>query len=120
MRAGLPQPSPAFPSRKGDWMRHPRALGLPVGIVCSMALACAGTKPRQGNGTADDGGIIGSEGGGITPIDRGAPTMPRACGNGERTADEACDDSNKTDGDGCSADCKVVEPGFSCVPAGMP
>src|SRR4051794_8335561 len=103
-------------------MRYPRALGLALVIGCSVALACAGTKPRQGNGTADDGGIIviGNDGGGITPIDRGAPTMPRACGNGERTADEACDDNNKVDGDGCSADCKIVEPGFSCVPAGKP
>ncbi len=28
--------------------------------------------------------------------------------------DEACDDGNTAAGDGCSATCKQVEPGFSC------
>ena len=28
--------------------------------------------------------------------------------------DEACDDGNNLDGDGCSADCKTVEPGYRC------
>src|ERR687884_243170 len=36
------------------------------------------------------------------------------CGDGKVVGDEACDDGNKTAGDGCSADCKQVEPGHSC------
>ena len=103
-------------------MRHPRALGLAFVVGSAIVAACAGTKPHQGpidNNNPDGGGGRGGDGG-ITPIDRGQPTMPRACGNGERTADEACDDGNKVDGDGCSADCKVVEPVFSCVPPGIP
>ena len=36
------------------------------------------------------------------------------CGNGLLTSDEACDDGNKVSGDGCSADCKTVEPGWQC------
>ncbi|MCK9522939.1 MAG: DUF4215 domain-containing protein [Proteobacteria bacterium] len=42
------------------------------------------------------------------------------CGDGLLDEDEACDDGNNADGDGCSADCKVVEEGYSCVPPGMP
>jgi fibro-slime domain-containing protein len=42
------------------------------------------------------------------------------CGNGELTDDEACDDGNSVDGDGCSADCLAVDPGYSCSPPGVP
>jgi fibro-slime domain-containing protein len=48
--------------------------------------------------------------------DRASPP----CGDGERAKSEACDDGNKRDGDGCSADCLAVEPGFSCFPQGAP
>src|SRR5207253_2790839 len=37
----------------------------------------------------------------------------------ERTSDEACDHGNKDSGDGCSADCLTVEPGYSCTPPGV-
>lgn len=45
---------------------------------------------------------------------------PAGCGNGTLTEDEACDDGNRDDGDGCSANCLVVEPGFICREAGAP
>jgi cysteine-rich repeat protein len=35
------------------------------------------------------------------------------------TSNEACDDGNITSGDGCSADCKTVEPGWRCLVPGM-
>jgi cysteine-rich repeat protein len=38
------------------------------------------------------------------------------CGNGRQTRDEACDDGNTLSGDGCSGDCKQIEPGYHCVP----
>ncbi|MFZ5889478.1 MAG: DUF4215 domain-containing protein [Myxococcota bacterium] len=44
----------------------------------------------------------------------------RACGDGVLTEDEACDDGNRSDGDGCLGNCRQVERGFSCVPAGQP
>ena len=28
---------------------------------------------------------------------------------------EVCDDGNADDGDGCSADCTTVEPGWTCL-----
>jgi cysteine-rich repeat protein/parallel beta-helix repeat protein len=37
-----------------------------------------------------------------------------SCGNGILENGEACDDSNREDGDGCSAFCSVIEPGFFC------
>jgi fibro-slime domain-containing protein len=40
------------------------------------------------------------------------------CGDGKVTGDEACDDGNTASGDGCSADCKQVEAGFTCPKAG--
>jgi fibro-slime domain-containing protein len=44
----------------------------------------------------------------------GPGSTPSACGNGKPTSNEACDDGNVMDGDGCSADCKVVTPGYQC------
>lgn len=52
--------------------------------------------------------------------DGGFFTVVGICGNGELTDDEACDDGNLEDEDGCSADCKLVEEGWSCAPPGMP
>jgi cysteine-rich repeat protein len=38
------------------------------------------------------------------------------CGDGQVTSDEVCDDgaSTPSSGDGCSADCQRIEPGWSC------
>jgi fibro-slime domain-containing protein len=40
------------------------------------------------------------------------------CGDGVRSGTEACDDKNTSAGDGCSADCTSVEPGYTCPAAG--
>ena len=39
---------------------------------------------------------------------------PDRCGDGDVGATEACDDGNGTAGDGCAADCSMVEPGWTC------
>lgn len=36
------------------------------------------------------------------------------CGNSVVTSAEVCDDGNVVDGDGCSANCGTVEPGWQC------
>ena len=36
------------------------------------------------------------------------------CGNRILTIDETCDDGNTVSGDGCSADCQSIEPGWEC------
>ncbi|HEX3850928.1 MAG TPA: hypothetical protein VHW01_08175, partial [Polyangiaceae bacterium] len=41
------------------------------------------------------------------------------CGDDTLTDDEACDDGNTKSGDGCSADCLMVEVGYSCAIAGQ-
>jgi fibro-slime domain-containing protein len=62
--------------------------------------------------------VIGKGGGVGTAGTTGSPSKPVVCGDGERGQDEACDDGNTTGGDGCSADCKVVEEGFACPEPG--
>jgi fibro-slime domain-containing protein len=108
-------------------MRSLRSLWLILVLGPWMASGCASIKPPgQGGGGGPDGGGGGGgtsqqgSDGPLTPPDRGTPVLPVACGNGERTTDEACDDSNTVSGDGCSADCLTVEPGFSCIPVGQP
>ncbi len=50
----------------------------------------------------------------------GGGEAPPGCGNGELTEDEVCDDGNTASGDGCSANCQQLEPGFSCSVDGQP
>ena len=46
----------------------------------------------------------------------GAPcTVVPPCGDGVLGAGEICDDGNSVGGDGCAADCGVVESGWRCV-----
>ena len=54
------------------------------------------------------------------PVDAGGGMVTNLCGNGVLTPDETCDDGNRADGDGCSADCKTIEPGWQCRVPGMP
>jgi cysteine-rich repeat protein len=41
------------------------------------------------------------------------------CGNAILTSDEVCDDGNAVSGDGCSADCRTIEPGWRCRAPGL-
>ncbi|HVY29150.1 MAG TPA: DUF4215 domain-containing protein [Polyangiaceae bacterium] len=64
------------------------------------------------------GGSSGGKGG-----SGGKETDTSGCGDGVLQAaalGEVCDDGNNSSGDGCSADCKVVEQGFSCLTPGKP
>src|SRR5262245_30810509 len=91
-------------------------------LFVSITAGCASVKPEAG-GTASggaDAGSRGGAGGSTISVLRPDGGMPPGCGNGQRTRDEACDDGNNVSGDGCSADCLVVEPGFSCQPPGQP
>ena len=84
--------------------------------------ACARVAPQANAMTGGSGGSGGSSRPGIDAgvrPDRGPTNIPMQCGDGVRTQDEACDDGNAVAGDGCAADCRTVEPGFSCAPAGQ-
>ncbi|MGC4093043.1 MAG: DUF4215 domain-containing protein [Polyangiaceae bacterium] len=45
-------------------------------------------------------------------------TSTIVCGDGSVNGDEACDDGNTAASDGCSADCKTIDPGYTCPAEG--
>lgn len=83
-------------------------LWLSLVLTLSTLAACSGDGGAETTGGA--GGNAGSGGdggsGGIDPTDE--------CGDSERQAIEACDDGNRSGGDGCAADCMMIEEGFRC------
>jgi fibro-slime domain-containing protein len=104
-------------------MRFLRPLWLILVVAPWITGACAGVKS---DADASAVVMVGTDSS-TSPVvdavgrpDRTATTVPPICGNRERTSDEACDDGNTVSGDGCAADCKTVESGYSCVPVGVP
>lgn len=107
-------------------------------LVCALLFGCSlaacssdnsGVRPDTVGGEggvgagssnpAPAGGAGGGLGGTTEIIVTQPPQIaPAGCGNGKLTSDEACDDGNKKSGDGCSADCLLVERGFSCANPG--
>ena len=92
-------------------------------LACSSAEVSA-DKPSSGgvgggfiSGIGGGGGNFLSTGQSEPGIDLGP--APPGCGDGVLTKDERCDDGNRVSGDGCTANCRQVEPGYSCVPAGQ-
>ncbi|MCK9523043.1 MAG: DUF4215 domain-containing protein [Proteobacteria bacterium] len=91
-------------------------------LACESGHDPKGAGPNAPGDTAADDGTNGTDG---SPNDTNTlPTDTRvisaSCGDGILDDDEGCDDGNNIDGDGCSADCKLVEEGFSCIPPGAP
>ncbi len=76
------------------------------------------TNPSGSSAT----GLFGSSGPGTTAGCMGdeCQQAPPNCGDAMLTPDEACDDGGTVSGDGCSANCLVVEEGYSCNPPGVP
>ena len=66
-----------------------------------------------GSGTGGNAGVGGDGGGGT-----GGQAFPD-CGDRVRDAIEACDDGNRSAGDGCSADCQLIEEGYRCPTVGV-
>ena len=106
---------------------------LPAGLVAMMSLllflACSSAEVSADKSSSGGvgGGVIGDIGGGggsFLSTGQSQPGIdlepaPPGCGDGALTKDEACDDGNRVSGDGCTANCLRVEPGYSCVPAGQ-
>jgi fibro-slime domain-containing protein len=107
--------------------------------VSLLVVACGasnktGSQATRGNAGSSSNSVGGAGintdpgAGGLSSINTCDPstdatcgmTAPPGCGDGKLTSDEACDDGNTVDGDGCSANCLAVEPGYSCTPPGMP
>jgi fibro-slime domain-containing protein len=100
----------------------PAWLLLGLGSFSLLAGACARvasqTPLMEGSGGGGGSSHPGTDGG--SRFDRGPSNIPMQCGDGMRTEDEACDDGNTVSGDGCSSDCRTVDPGYSCIPVGKP
>jgi fibro-slime domain-containing protein len=88
------------------------AVDPPVTIV-------GGAQPTGGSGGGD----------GVPPPPPNTPDdmndlyddpPPPGCADSEKADDELCDDGNATNGDGCSANCLVVETGYTCDIPGSP
>ena len=98
-------------------------------LLALLFVACE-KDPAQsrGNNSSNSNNNLDSDNPSNTdPNDADSSTLPRddrpptpGCGDGILDDDEACDDGNREDGDGCSANCRMVEEGFSCQPPGMP
>jgi cysteine-rich repeat protein len=82
--------------------------------------AWAGEECDDGNGASGDGCSDGcSVEAGYkcavgTPSNGTRSLCEEVCGDGKRVGNEPCDDNNTDAGDGCSADCSVVERGWVC------
>ncbi|WP_338867668.1 DUF4215 domain-containing protein [Myxococcus stipitatus] len=88
-------------------------------VLASLLFSIVSFSCGDGGGGAGkpDGGGDGPDG---SVTCDGGPCSTDTCGDSLRQTAEACDDGNKTDGDGCSADCKTVESGWSCEVVGRP
>ncbi|HMA94785.1 MAG TPA: DUF4215 domain-containing protein [Polyangiaceae bacterium] len=102
-------------------------VGVGVWTACSTGEG-GGFVPGSGSASGGASSIFTSGGSGSTTgvstsgplIDViGKPPTPK-CGDGVLDEDEACDDGNRNSGDGCLDNCRGVEVGYSCVPAGEP
>ncbi len=101
--------------------------GLSLVLTCFPACGDPGSSGPRGNGgaggiggTGANGGTGGTGLGGMGGGTGGAGGfVPSDCGDGERDAIEACDDGNTAGGDGCAADCMLVEDGYRCPTPGV-
>ncbi len=100
------------------------ALSVPPG--CSGDPDPAGSGGGGGSGgAAGSGGNAGVGGGGAGGAagvggDGGSGgQIFLDCGDRVRAPIEACDDGNRNSGDGCAADCMMVEEGYRCPTAGV-
>jgi len=81
-----------------------RVLTGAAGLCLALAIVPACSGDSGSSGRDGEGGT-----GGVIPLD---------CGDRVRDAVEACDDGNNDSGDGCAADCAMIEPGYRCPTVG--
>lgn len=92
----------------------------PSAATAGSKSSSIGNDDDSGDEDSQTSGSNDTEGDDTVKLDLPPMTGFEVCGDGLLTADEACDDGNTEDGDGCSADCKSVEPGMICTPPGQP
>jgi fibro-slime domain-containing protein len=114
-------------------MRHQAVIGacaLVVSVVLGACANSAGVSEKPGGGGSGNSGSSSGVGGlfnvtgpaGCDSADGGVacPGAYPNCSNGKIDANERCDDGNRVSGDGCSANCTAVEPGYTCSTPGTP
>ena len=116
-------------------MRCIRSAWLIILVSPLFFLACKageiGTDPQSSSsGGSGSGGLnlsTASSGGSVTLATANGPVNTKVdgpptpgCGDKILTKDEACDDGNQESNDGCGSNCRYVEAGYSCIPAGEP
>jgi fibro-slime domain-containing protein len=104
------------------------ALTLALPLLCTSACSDTNSAEPADSAVDDDAGAARDSGQNPSDARRAdaaadgssasTPAPAADCGDGLRSKAEACDDRNQKDGDGCSANCLHIEPGFSCFPAG--
>lgn len=89
----------------------------PVAALSDEAADGAGATSSGGSNICLDDCDNDAGGGGFGAV--GQPTVG-ICGDGLLANTEACDDGGTNDGDGCAANCRLVEPGWLCREPGTP
>ncbi len=87
------------------------------------AQSSGGANASAGTLGIDLGGSQATAGSSTAGTGTGGGDDTSGCGDGVLQAaqlGERCDDGNSESGDGCSADCKVIEQNYSCLKPGMP
>ena len=122
-----------------NWAGLSRRWVTGAALLCGFSLGCSTKSPGGGSGiNRGDGGSSSGNSGGASASGGnnvasnggqgelcvgnscgGMPPVSATCGNGALTDEEACDDGNTVSNDGCSADCKMVEVGYSCAVTGQ-
>jgi fibro-slime domain-containing protein len=104
--------------------RPPIALGRSV-VLFALVVAGGGGCTRSMffgvsplTGTGGRGGSAGAGGGAVGDAGMLPDGFLATCGNGVLDNDESCDDGNLVSGDGCSATCTTIEPGWQCLVPG--
>lgn len=110
-------------------MRSNLSAGLIAFLSSWLVLSCSSAEVSSNPSGGGIGGPPGGGSGGGNISLSTSPTLqpdyttnmaaPPGCGDGTLATNEACDDGNKESGDGCSANCLRVEPGYSCIPPGQ-
>lgn len=103
-----------------------RVLFISLFLFAAFGLIACGSDPAVGDdasiiedsGIEDDSGITPKPGDDDDDDDEEPSVGDDVCGDGIRGPTEVCDDGNTADGDGCSADCQVIEDGYLCFEPG--
>ena len=105
-------------------------INLDAAVIAANIATC-GNGVQDPNEQCDTGSSNGQSGSGCTKTCQivsgyACPTwgqpciLETKCGDGILTPNETCDDGNTVSGDGCSANCMTIEPGWVCRVPGKP